>query len=134
MFFSIHRFGMGFYPGSGDLDETGRGKGAGHTLNVPVRWGTSRREHVDRFTRGLEKAAERIRPELVFLSAGFDAHARDPLGQMALETEDFATMTRQVLDVARTHAGGRLVSCLEGGYNLEALAESVQAHLEQLVA
>jgi acetoin utilization deacetylase AcuC-like enzyme len=134
MFFSIHRFGMGFYPGTGDIDETGRGKGAGHILNVPVRLGTSRKEHVDRFKGGLEKAADRIKPELVLLSAGFDAHARDPLGQMALETEDFATMTRQVLDVAKTHAKGRLVSCLEGGYNLEALAESVQAHLEQLLA
>jgi acetoin utilization deacetylase AcuC-like enzyme len=134
MFFSIHRFGMGFYPGTGDADETGRGKGEGYTLNVPVRLGTSRKEHVDRFTRGLEKAADKIKPEVVLISAGFDAHARDPLGQMALEAEDFATMTRQVLDVAKTHAKGRVVSCLEGGYNLEALAESVQAHLEELLA
>jgi acetoin utilization deacetylase AcuC-like enzyme len=134
MFFSIHRFGMGFYPGTGDVDETGRGKGEGYTLNVPVRLGTSRKEYADRFSRALEKAAAKIRPELVLVSAGFDAHAQDPLGGMPLEAEDFAAFTRQVIDVARAHAGGRLVSCLEGGYNLDALAESVEAHLEGLLA
>jgi acetoin utilization deacetylase AcuC-like enzyme len=134
MFYSIHRFGRHFYPGTGDVDETGGGQGEGYTLNVPVRWGTSRKEHVDRFRGGLEKAAKKLKPELVLLSAGFDAHARDPLGGMELETEDFATMTRDLLDVAKTHARGRLVSCLEGGYDLDALAESVQAHLEELLA
>jgi acetoin utilization deacetylase AcuC-like enzyme len=133
MFFSIHRFGMGFYPGTGAADETGRGKGEGFTLNVPVRYGTSRKEYLDRFTRGLEAAAAKIKPELVLVSAGFDAHVRDPLGGMPLESEDFATFSRQVREVARAHAGGRVVSCLEGGYNLEALAESVQAHLEELL-
>jgi acetoin utilization deacetylase AcuC-like enzyme len=133
MFFSIHRFGH-FYPGTGDADETGGGPGRGYTLNVPVRYGTSRPEYHARFTRALEQAAEKIRPELVLVSAGFDAHARDPVGSLGLETEDFATLTRQVLDVARTHAGGRLVSCLEGGYDVDALAESVQAHLEELLA
>src|SRR5262245_61060089 len=134
MFFSIHRYGMGFYPGTGDADETGRGKGEGYTLNVPVRLGTSRKEYADRFSRALDMAAAKIKPELVLVSAGFDAHARDPLGGMPLEADDFATFTRQVLDVARAHAGGRLISCLEGGYNLDALAESVQAHLEGLLA
>jgi acetoin utilization deacetylase AcuC-like enzyme len=133
MFFSIHRFGMGFYPGTGNIDETGQGRGLGFTLNSPVRWGTSRREHRDRFRAGLEKAAAKIKPELVLLSAGFDAHVCDPLGGMALETEDFASMTQDVLDVANTHAKGRLVSCLEGGYDLEALAESVEAHLAELL-
>jgi acetoin utilization deacetylase AcuC-like enzyme len=133
LFFSIHRFGMGFYPGTGDVTETGRGKGEGYTLNVPLRHGTSRKEYLDRYSRALEKAAVKIKPELVLVSAGFDAHARDPLGGMPLESDDFATFTRQVLDVARAHAGGRLVCCLEGGYNLEALAESVQAHLEELL-
>ena len=67
------------------------------------------------------------------LSAGFDAHVRDPIGSLGLDTEDFAILTRQVLEVARTHAQGRFVSCLEGGYQLDALAESVQAHLEELL-
>jgi acetoin utilization deacetylase AcuC-like enzyme len=131
-FYSIHRYGHGFYPGTGASDETGRGRGLGYTFNEPVRYGTAVKEYHGRFTAGLEKAADRLRPELVLLSAGFDAHAADPIGSLGLESEDFATLTRQVLAVARAHCGGRLVSCLEGGYNLDALAESVQAHLEQM--
>jgi acetoin utilization deacetylase AcuC-like enzyme len=133
-FFSIHRYGHGFYPGTGAKDETGRGKGLGYTFNEPVRFGTSSREYHGRLTGALEKAADKIKPELVLLSAGFDAHRDDPIGSLELEVEDFATMTKQVLEVARTHAKGRLVSCLEGGYDLDALAESVQAHLEELLA
>jgi acetoin utilization deacetylase AcuC-like enzyme len=133
MFFSIHRYGMGFYPGTGNSDETGAGKGLGHSLNAPIKFGTSRKEYREQFTRALEKAADKIKPELVLVSAGFDAHARDPIGSLGLEVEDFVTLTKQVLEVAKTHAKGRLVSCLEGGYHLEALAESVQAHLETLL-
>jgi acetoin utilization deacetylase AcuC-like enzyme len=133
MFFSIHRYGMGFYPGTGNSDETGAGKGLGHTLNAPIKFGTSRKEYREQFTRALEKAADKIKPELVLVSAGFDAHARDPIGSLGLEVEDFVTLTKQVLEVAKTHAKGRLVSCLEGGYHLDALAESVQAHLETLL-
>jgi acetoin utilization deacetylase AcuC-like enzyme len=134
VFYSIHRYGGGFYPGTGAADETGRGKGLGHVINAPIRYGTSRKEYHAAFTRHLEKAADKIEPELVLLSAGFDAHARDPIGSLGLETEDFASLTKEVLAVAKTHAKGRLVSCLEGGYNLDALAESVQAHLEELLA
>ena len=132
-FFSIHRYGNGFYPGTGAASETGRGKGLGHIMNAPIRFGTSRKDYHAQFTHTLEKAAEKIKPELVLLSAGFDAHAKDPIGSLGLEVEDFATLTRQVIDVARTHAQGRLVSCLEGGYNLDALAESVEAHLRELL-
>jgi acetoin utilization deacetylase AcuC-like enzyme len=131
-FCSVHRFGMGFYPGTGADDETGRGKGAGHILNVPLRFGISRKEYRDAFRRGLEKVAA-CKPQLVLLSAGFDAHARDPIGSLGLETEDFTSMTRAVLEVAKTHCQGRLVSCLEGGYDLDALAEGVQTHLEELL-
>ncbi|MHB1422554.1 MAG: histone deacetylase family protein [Gemmataceae bacterium] len=134
LFFSIHRFGMGFYPGSGDADETGEGAGLGYTLNVPLRYGTSRQDYRAAFRSALDKSADKIKPQLVLLSAGFDAHARDPIGSLGLEVEDFVWLTRQVLDVAKTHCGGRLVSCLEGGYNLDVLAESVQGHLEQLLA
>jgi acetoin utilization deacetylase AcuC-like enzyme len=134
MFFSIHRFGMGFYPGSGDDDETGQGKGLGCTLNAPIRYGTSRKDYQAAFRNALEKAADKSKPQLVLVSAGFDAHARDPIGSLGLEVEDFAWLTRQVLDVAHTHCDGRLVSCLEGGYNLEVLAESVQTHLEELLS
>ncbi len=133
-FFSIHRYGNGFYPGTGAADETGRGKGLGHILNVPVRFGTSRKDYHGGFTRALEKAADACKPELVLVSAGFDAHAKDPIGSLGLEVEDFVTLSKQVLDVAKAHAKGRLVSCLEGGYNLEVLAEAVQAHLEELLS
>jgi acetoin utilization deacetylase AcuC-like enzyme len=133
-FLSIHRYGMGFYPGTGADNETGKGKGLGHTINVPVRFGTARKDFHDRFTKGLEKVADLAKPELVLVSAGFDAHKNDPIGSLGLEVEDFATLTKQVLEVAKTHAKGRLVSCLEGGYDLDALAESVQAHLEGLLA
>jgi acetoin utilization deacetylase AcuC-like enzyme len=132
-FFSIHRYGQGFYPGTGASDETGAGRGQGHTINAAMPYGVARREYHAAFQHHLEQAAGRSRPELVLLSAGFDAHARDPIGSLGLETEDFADLTKAVLEVARTDAGGRLVSCLEGGYDLEALAGSVQAHLETLL-
>jgi acetoin utilization deacetylase AcuC-like enzyme len=132
-FFSVHRYGLGFYPGSGAADETGTGAGLGRTLNLPLRFGVSRKEYLAAFAAGLEKAADAIKPELVLLSAGFDAHAADPIGSLGLEVEDFAEMTSLVLQAAQTHAGGRLVSCLEGGYDLEALALSVEAHLEELL-
>jgi acetoin utilization deacetylase AcuC-like enzyme len=134
VFFSIHRYGDGFYPGTGAAGETGRGRGLGHIINAPIRYGTARKEYHSRFAAALEKAADAIKPELVLVSAGFDAHAKDPIGSLGLDTEDFVTLTQKALEVARTHAKGRLVSCLEGGYNLEALAESVRAHLEELLA
>jgi acetoin utilization deacetylase AcuC-like enzyme len=133
MFFSIHRYGMGFYPGTGAADETGAGPGLGCTLNAPVSYGISRKDYLSKFEGLLAKAASAIRPELIFLSAGFDAHVLDPVGGLCLEVEDFAQLTKMVLDIARLHSGGRLVSCLEGGYNPKVLAEAVQAHLEQLL-
>jgi acetoin utilization deacetylase AcuC-like enzyme len=133
-FLSVHRYGHGFYPGTGAADETGTGPGLGHTLNAPLRFGVSRPEYRAAFASFVERAAGLSRPELVLLSAGFDAHAADPIGSLGLEVEDYADLTTVVLDVAKAHAGGRLVSCLEGGYNLDALAQSVQAHLETLLA
>jgi acetoin utilization deacetylase AcuC-like enzyme len=132
-FVSVHRFGNGFYPGTGNDDETGSGAGLGFTSNVPVRYGTSRNDYRAMFRNAVEKAADRIKPDLILLSAGFDAHRLDPIGSLGLETEDFADMTRMLLDIADTRARGRLVSCLEGGYNLQVLADCVQAHLEELL-
>ncbi|MBI2804444.1 MAG: histone deacetylase [Planctomycetes bacterium] len=132
-FLSIHRFGQGFYPGSGADDETGSGAGLGFTTNIPLRFGTSRADFRGAFRNAVEGAADKIKPDLILLSAGFDAHVRDPIGSLGLESEDFAELTKTLLAIAATHARGRLVSCLEGGYNLEALAESVQAHLEELL-
>jgi acetoin utilization deacetylase AcuC-like enzyme len=134
LFYSIHRYGNGFYPGTGAQSETGRGKGLGYTVNVPIRFGTPRKDYLDRFTAALEKAADKIKPELILVSAGFDAHAKDPIGSLGLETEDFTRLSYKVLEVAKTQCRGRVVSCLEGGYHLAALAEGVQTHLEELLA
>ena len=98
-----------------------------------MRFGTRRPDYHGRFRNALEESADRIKPELVLLSTGFDAHRDDPIGSLGLETEDFAVLTREVLQVAKVHAGGRVVSCLEGGYDLDALAESVEAHLTELL-
>lgn len=130
-FLSSHRWP--FWPGSGSEEETGEGPGLGTTFNLPLAYGTSRRDILDRFASLLESAAARCRPQLVLLSAGFDAHRRDPIGSLGLETEDFGTLTSLVADVADEYADGRLVSLLEGGYDLEALAESVELHLRTLV-
>ena len=130
-FFSVHRHP--FYPGSGTADETGSGPGLGSTFNLPLSFGTSRREFLGQFQTVLQSAADRCRPELVLVSAGFDAHAADPIGSLGLESEDFCELTQMVADVAAQHCRGRLVSLLEGGYNVDALAESVQCHLETLL-
>ncbi len=130
-FFSIHR--SPFYPGTGDADETGAGKGLGTVCNVPVTFGTSRRAYVAAFTKALEKMAAKVRPQLVLISAGFDTHARDPVGSLGLEDEDYVTLTQRVLDVADQHAKGRVVSVLEGGYNTEVLPGSVATHLATML-
>ena len=130
-FLSIHRWP--FYPGTGRASETGGGAGLGSTLNLPVEFGTSRKIYLDRFRGGLEDLAARVKPQLVLVSAGFDSHRTDPIGSLGLETEDFAPLTQAVLDVAEAYAGGKLVSVLEGGYNPQALAESVEIHLSTLV-
>jgi acetoin utilization deacetylase AcuC-like enzyme len=132
-FLSIHRYGGGFYPGTGAADETGSGPGLGRITNVPLRFGVSRRDFHAAFETAVTSLADAVKPELILLSAGFDAHAADPIGSLGLESDDFADLTRFLLSVAATHSGGRLVSCLEGGYNLDALAESVSAHLSVLL-
>lgn len=131
MFFSAHRYP--FYPGSGAAGETGTGPGLGYTLNLPIPYGTKPEEYRRQFAAALATAADRIKPELVFISAGFDAHRHDPIGSLDLETEDFLELGRLVLDVAKTHAQGRVISMLEGGYHLEILADCIEQHVRQLV-
>jgi acetoin utilization deacetylase AcuC-like enzyme len=130
-FLSIHRWP--FYPGTGADDETGGGRGLGTTLNLPTHFGISRHDFCARFQSGLEQLAARVRPQLVLVSAGFDAHAADPIGSLGLEEEDFSTLTHLVQQVADMYAEGRLVSVLEGGYNLEKLPLCVEAHLRELL-
>ena len=130
-FLSLHRWP--FWPGTGAADETGADNGLGATLNVPLRFGISRREYRQAFASALEAIAASCRPELILLSAGFDAHAADPIGSLGLESEDFADLTRDVCEAAGQYCSGRIVSLLEGGYHLRHLAESVAVHLSTLL-
>lgn len=126
-YFSVHQFPL--YPGTGRADEHGRGAGEGYTLNCPLPPGKGDDEYMTVFEKSLRPAVEVFRPDFILISAGFDAHRDDPLANMGVTEEGFGEMTRRVKDWARVHCHGRLLSCLEGGYNLGALARSVERHL-----
>lgn len=132
MFFSMHQYP--WYPGTGSRGETGQGKGLGATLNVPLKAFTKAGEQTRVFEAALGEMASKMKPDLIFVSAGFDAHLTDPLGQLELEDPDFASMTRTVLQWADDACDGRVVSCLEGGYNLETLGDTVRSHVAALAA
>ncbi|MBL8745003.1 MAG: histone deacetylase [Phycisphaerae bacterium] len=125
LFFNIHEEGI--WPGSGSADERGVGAGEGYTVNVPLPSGSGDAEYVAVLKRVLIPMAERFKPELVLVSAGFDAHARDPLGSMRVTADGFAAMCDEVRGIARAFAGGRLGLVLEGGYDLEGLSASAAA-------
>ena len=129
-FFSMHQYP--WYPGSGSRGETGFGRGKGYTLNVPVKARTERREQLRMFENAIGDIDKNFKPDLIFISAGFDAHETDPLGQLKLENEDFISMTKTIKQWAYEVCGGRVVSCLEGGYNLKTLGETVKAHVSEL--
>ncbi|MBW3597723.1 MAG: histone deacetylase [Planctomycetes bacterium] len=130
-FLSVHRWP--FYPGTGADDESGAGAGLGFTMNVPTPFGITREDYLAQFQNVLERFAAKVRPELVLVSAGFDAHRLDPIGSLGLEAEDFIPLTQLVQQVAGVYADGRLVSVLEGGYSLEFLPLCVEAHLRELL-
>jgi acetoin utilization deacetylase AcuC-like enzyme len=132
LFFDTHQHP--WYPGTGLPTEAGEGKGRGLIVNRPVPAGSGRNEIVAAFRTELVPAAERFKPDLVMISAGFDSRAGDPLGQFTLGDADFADLTALVLEIARQHARGRVVSVLEGGYSREGLARAVAAHVERLSA
>jgi acetoin utilization deacetylase AcuC-like enzyme len=129
-FFSTHQHP--WYPGTGAPEETGEGAGLGTTLNCPFPAGSGRKEILGAFQDKLMPAAERFKPELVLISAGFDSREGDPLGNFLLTDTDFADLTRVMREIADKHAGGRVVSVLEGGYSLTGLAAGVRAHVEAL--
>lgn len=131
LYFSVHQSPL--YPGTGMPWERGVGRGVGATLNCPLAPGAGDREYLAAFSEQLVPAAERFRPEFVLVSAGFDAHHADPLASLEVSTEAFAAATREVRAIADRHAGGRVVSVLEGGYHPDALAASVTAHLAALL-
>lgn len=129
-YFSTHRYGYGFYPGTGSAREKGRG----NILNCPINAERSPRiEVIKAFRENLSKAMETFSPELVIISAGFDAHEKDPLGGFDLKDEDFAELTHIIRGIADRYCKGRLVSVLEGGYSLEGLASSVCSHVKALI-
>ena len=129
-FFSSHQYP--WYPGTGTRGEKGTGRGLGYTLNLPLRAATPAVEQKRAFESALEDMAANFSPDLIIISAGFDSHIGDPLGQLLLNDKDFVDMTRAVKDWAASSCNGRIVSCLEGGYNLETLGETVRAHVEEL--
>jgi acetoin utilization deacetylase AcuC-like enzyme len=129
-FFSTHQWP--WYPGTGPASETGAGAGKGTTMNRPFAASAGRAEFDAVFTEDLRRAADAFRPDLVLLSAGFDSRIGDPLGDFTLTDTDFAALTRIVANIAAAHAGGRLVSILEGGYNLTGLAAATTAHVAVL--
>ena len=129
-YLSVHRYP--FYPGTGGREETGSGAGLGLTVNVPLPAGSGDGAYAGGFSAALESLGRRFRPELVLVSAGFDAHHRDPLGGMRVSAEGFAIMTRALAALADEAAGGRLVSILEGGYDPVGTAEGATAHARVL--
>ena len=130
-YFSTHHFP--FYPGSGARDEVGQGAGRGFTLNVPLPAGAGDPEMIRAFEEELVPKAMAFRPELIFISAGFDGHRDDPLGGLRCTETGYAELTRIVRRIAGACCGGRIVSALEGGYHLDALSRSVEAHLRVLL-
>ena len=130
-YFSVHRYP--FYPGTGGADQQGAGEGQGLTLNVPLPAGSGDRDFEQAFTEKLVPAARQFRPDFVLISAGFDAHQNDPLGGMRVTAEGYGKLTRIVKQIAEENCHGRLVSVLEGGYNLDGLAASVEMHLRYLL-
>jgi acetoin utilization deacetylase AcuC-like enzyme len=129
-FFSMHQYP--WYPGTGARGETGMGRGRGYTLNLPVKASTRSSEQLRMFESSIEQIRTGFKPDLIIVSAGFDAHESDPLGQLRLTDDDFIAMTRVVKEWAREACRGRVVSCLEGGYNLQTLGETVRAHIGAL--
>ena len=131
LFFSTHQYPH--YPGTGRASERGKGAGEGFTINVPMESGQGDEEYRGVFHLMLVPAAEQFKPDFVIISAGFDAHREDPLAGMGLTESGYADLTEIVTGIAKRYADGRVLSSLEGGYNLRALAASVEAHLTTLL-
>jgi acetoin utilization deacetylase AcuC-like enzyme len=131
-FFSTHQ--SPWYPGTGSREETGTGKGLGYTKNHPLPAGSGYSEIVENaFADDLAHRMDRFKPELVIISAGFDSRINDPLGDFLLEDSHFAELTKVMRTIADQYADGRVLSVLEGGYNLKGLASACVSHLQALV-
>jgi acetoin utilization deacetylase AcuC-like enzyme len=129
---SLHEHPTFCFPGTGRRMETGTGAGTGFTLNLPLKPHAGDEEMVETFERDVVPEIERFRPGLILVSAGFDAHDRDPIADLRLTEKSFAYMTRRICELADRQCGGRIVSVLEGGYDGPALGSSAVAHLKAL--
>jgi acetoin utilization deacetylase AcuC-like enzyme len=129
-FFSTHQWPL--YPGTGRADETGEGPGLGTTMNFPFPAGSGRREILGAVQSSLMPAMDGFKPDFVLISAGFDSRAGDLLGRFELNDADFFDLTRAVMEIAARHSASRVVSVLEGGYNLQGLASAASAHVRAL--
>lgn len=127
---SMHRFP--FYPGTGAAAEIGSGVGRGFTLNLPMRAGDGDAQYLRAVETSVLAAIDGYRPDVILLSAGFDAHERDPLGGMRVSAEAYGELTRRIVEAADRHSSGRVLSLLEGGYDLEGLRASVAEHVNAL--
>jgi acetoin utilization deacetylase AcuC-like enzyme len=132
LFISLHQHPDTLYPGSGYAYETGDGPGRGTTVNIPLSPGTDDRGYLEAFDRRAMPVVDRFKPEMLLISAGFDAHAEDPLAQLQLTDDGFADITRRLVECANQHTCGKIVSLLEGGYNLSVLGRCVVRHLIEL--
>jgi len=132
LYISTHQYP--FYPGSGAASETGTGPGQGATLNCPMPAGAGDEEYEQAWRESILPKIDQFKPEFILISAGFDAHRADPLAQINLSTGFYSWMSQRLLEQADRHASGRLVSILEGGYNLEELPHCIATHLEALSA
>jgi acetoin utilization deacetylase AcuC-like enzyme len=134
LFISIHEDPTHLYPGTGYAHEIGRGPGEGFTLNVPMAPHTGDQEWLAAFDEKIIPKLDAFKPEFLLVSAGFDAARGDPLAHIELSTEGFGEIARRLVAVADRHCRGRIVSTLEGGYDLHSLSRGVNAHLEALLA
>jgi len=127
MYTSLHQYP--FYPGSGAADEVGSGDGKGTTINYPLNYGVGDKEFIDIFDNSLSDKILKYNPDLIIVSAGFDAHVDDPIGGLRVTTECYYNISKTISKFAGEVCGSKIISSLEGGYNLKALGESVEAHL-----
>jgi acetoin utilization deacetylase AcuC-like enzyme len=130
LYVSTHQYP--YYPGTGAAEDAGRGQGEGYTVNLPLPAGCGDAEYLELFQTVVDPICRQFEPEFVLISAGFDAHARDPLGGMTVTEEGFGLMARMLLQVARDHAQGRCAAILEGGYDLEGLQRSTLRVLDEM--
>lgn len=132
LFISLHGHPDHLYPGTGYEHEVGKGPGEGFTINLPMMPGATDDDYYAAFTRRVIPAIDRFQPEAILISAGFDAHAADPLANIDLTDDAFVWMLRRLLELADRHCEGRVLSALEGGYNLEVLRRCVSEHVHLL--